>query len=259
MKILKILLGIILALVLIVTAIAVSTRREGEKQFAYYAAATEAALKDFKLTPRQVKPEFQRVTSQPLLDITVTSRQGDRLASVNSLDATMLLCMKMYTLMIRPSYDFNLPVLSVDFIFMPFGKRVYVIEVIDPARIKDENKTIYYEKMKTHYAKVAHLPTSGTRDWYKNFLTDFSIHSKAEKKDDELLLAVYKAYLDAYLAMAKNAQRLPPETSMQMKDGIERYIATLLNQGGPAVDVFKKVLGSEGQKEYLRTVMFGID
>jgi hypothetical protein len=259
MKILKILLGLILALILIIAAIAVTTRMDGEKQYAKYAAATNEALKAFTLKPFQVKANYQHVQSLPIMDISVTSSTGDRLARVNSLDATMMLCMKMYTLMIRPSYDYNLPVMSVDFIFMPFGKRIYVIEIIDPAKIDDANKKTCYEKMKSQYLKVANLPSSGTRDWYKNFLTDFSIHSKAQKKDDDVLLAVYKAYLEAYLAMAKNAQQLPPETSLKMKEGLEKYVSTLLSQGGPAVEVFKKILGPEGQKDYVRTVMFGMD
>jgi hypothetical protein len=259
MKIVKILLGIILALILVIAAIAVSTRMDGEKQYARYAGITQESLKAFTLKPYQVKEKYQRVKSLPLLDIAVSSSTGERLARVNSLDATMMLCMKMYTLMIRPSYDYNLPVLSVDFIFLPFGKRVYVIEVIDPARIDDAGKNTGYEKMKAAFAKVAGLPASATRDWYKNFLADFSIHSTAEKKDDDLLQAVYKEYLDAYLSMAMNAQKLPPETSLKIKEGIEKYVATLLSQGGPAVDVFKKVLGADGQQEYVRTVMFGLE
>jgi hypothetical protein len=259
MKIVKILLWIIAAIVIIIAAIAISTRMEGEKQYAKYAAITAEALKATPLKPYEVKEKYRRVTSFPLMDISVSSSTGDRLAKVNSLDATMMLCMKMYTLMIRPSYDYNLPVMSVDFIFLPFGKRIYVIEIIDPAKIEDANKTAYYDKMKAEHAKVAALPSSGTRDWYKDFLTDFSIHCKAEKKDDGLLQAVYKAYLDAYIAMAQNAQKLPPETSLKMKDGLEKYVSTLLSQGGPAVDVFKKILGPDGQQEYTRTVMFGLD
>jgi hypothetical protein len=259
MKIVKIILWIIVVLVLIIAAIAISTRMEGEKQYAKYAAITAEALKATPLKPYEVKEKYRHVKSFPLMDISVSSSTGDRLARVNSLDATMMMFMKMYTLMIRPSYDYNLPVMSVDFIFLPFGKRMYIIEIIDPAKIDDANKNIFYEKMKVNYARVANLPSAGTRDWYKDFVTDFSIHSKAEKKDDALLLAVYKGYLEAYLAMAQNAQMLPPETSLKMKEGLEKYVATLLSQGGPAVDVFKKILGADGQKEYVRTVMFGLD
>jgi hypothetical protein len=259
MKIFKILLGLILALMLIIVAIAISTRMEGEKQYEKYAALTAEALKATPLKPYEVKEKYRHVRSLPLMDISVSSSTGDRLARVNSLDATMMLCMKMYTLMIRPSYDYNLPVMSVDFIFLPFGKRIYIIEIIDPAKISDTNKTTCYDKMRAEFAKIPALPSAGTRDWYKNFVTDFSIHCKAERKDDAMLLAVYKAYLDAYLSMAQNAQKLPPETSLKMKEGLEKYVSTLLSQGGPAVDVFKKILGADGQKEYVRTVMFGLD
>lgn len=259
MKIVKILFAIIVVLALIIIAIAVSTRMEGDRQYARYEAVTAAALKSFKLKPFQVQEQYRRVTSFPLMDISVTSSTGERLARVNALDATMLQFMKMYTLMIRPSYAYNLPVLSVDFIFMPFGKRVYVIEVIDPARIDDANKKTYYGKMRTEFVKVAHLPSAGTRDWYEGFLTDFSIHAKAERGDDDLLLEVYRSYLENYLAMAKNARPLPPESSAKIKEGIETYVATLLGKGGPAVDVFKKILGPDGQQEYVRTVMFGLE
>jgi hypothetical protein len=40
---------------------------------------------------------------------------------------------------------------------------------------------------------------------------------------------------------------------------MEWYVDTLLAKGGPAVEVFKTLLGPEKQKEYVRTVMFGID
>jgi hypothetical protein len=199
------------------------------------------------------------VQKAPFVDISVSSSTCDRLARVNSLDATMLSFIKMYTLMIRPSYDYNIPVLSVDFIFMPFGKRIYVIEVIDAAKIDDPNKKIHYDRMRAEFKKVADLPPGTTREWYKEFLTDFSIHSMAAKKDDELLLGVFKGYLSAYLDMAKSAQQLPIESKLKMKQGLEKYVDTLLTQGGPAVDVFKKILGPEGQREYVRTVMFGLD
>jgi len=47
--------------------------------------------------------------------------------------------------------------------------------------------------------------------------------------------------------------------SVQVRAGMEKYVETLLAKGGPAVDVFKKFLGPEKQREYIRTVMFGLD
>jgi hypothetical protein len=74
-----------------------------------------------------------------------------------------------------------------------------------------------------------------------------------------MLFDIYRTFLSAYLDMVKNAQPLTPESSAQVKAGFEKYVDTLLSKGGPAVDVFKKILGPEGQQEYVRTVMFGLE
>lgn len=259
MSLRRLLLLLVLLLIVAVAAIAISTRMEGEAQLARYAAISQAALADFPLRPHPVSPQYQRVRSFPLMDISVTSSSGGRLARVNSLDATMLLCMKMYTLMIRPDEAYNLPLLSVDFIFLPFGRRVYVIEVIDPARIDDANKQKHYARMRAIQAGLADLPTSGTRDWYRDFLADFSVHSRASRADDARLQASYQAWLAAYLAMLREAPPVPADTSRELRAGTERYVSTLLAEGGPAVDVFRRILGPDGQRDYVRRVMFGLD
>jgi hypothetical protein len=82
---------------------------------------------------------------------------------------------------------------------------------------------------------------------------------KADSSRDEELFKIYQTFLEVYLDMAKNAQPLSPELRDRVKAGIENYVDTLLEKGGPAVDVFKKFLGPEGQREYVRTVMFGLD
>ena len=113
--------------------------------------------------------------------------------------------------------------------------------------------------MKAAAEQVAGFEQTGVRDWYKDFIEDCSIHIKADRTNDEMLFDVYRTFLTAYLDMAKNALPLTPENSGKVKAGIERYVDTLLSKGGPAVDVFKKILGPEGQQEYVRTVMFGLE
>lgn len=253
---------IILVLVCIVVFFVASTRKKADRMYHKYASYTDEVLsKRYDLKTFPVKPEYQKLHPWKFLKlfkIQVNSMSGDRMARVNSLDATMFLFMKMFTLMIRPDYKYNLPVLSVDFIFIG-KKRVYVIEVIDPAKIDDENKSAHYEKMKACMPKVEGFEEGPVRDWYKEFITDFSIHIKATQDDDDLLFDIYKIYLEAYLDMTDNAQALAPEMSEKIKAGLEKYVDTLLREGGPAVEVFKKMLGEEGQREYVRTVMFGLD
>ncbi len=260
--ILKIIFLIILCLAVLISIFVITARSKADKMYQKYASYTNDVLsKRYNLTTFPVKPEYQ--TLHPwkflkLFKIQVNSMSGDRLARVNSLDATMFLFMKMFTLMIRPDYQYNLPVLSVDFIFVG-KKRVYVIEVIDPAKIDDANKKTHYDKMRACLPKVEGFEEGPVRDWYKEYITDFSIHIKATSDNDELLFDIYKTYLTAYLDMVDNADSLTPEVSRKVKAGLEKYVGTLLTEGGPAVEVFKKMLGVDGQKEYVRTVMFGLD
>jgi len=266
LKILKyiflILLGLIVLIVLVASPFVIKARNEGDRLFKKYESYTENVLADnFQLKQYPVKAEFQELHPWKFLKmfkIIVNSRQGDRTARVNCLDATMFVFMKMFTLFIRPDYNYNLPMLSVDFIFIG-GKRVFIIEVIDPAHIEDANKKIYYSKMRKWMPEVAKFEQSDISEWWKDYLTDFSIHIKADRTKDELLFDIYKAYLEAYVDMTKNAEELSPDMSAKVKGGIEQYVSTLLAKGGPAVNVFEKMLGPEGQQEYVRTVMFGVD
>ncbi len=251
---------ILVVLVLIITSV---IRQAGEKQYARYDSYTKEVLaKNFDLQPYAIKPEFQKIhpwKALKLLKFVVESQQTDKLARINTIDATMMLFMKMYTLLIRPNYAYNLPMLSMDFIFMG-SNRVFVIEVIDPANIDDENKEKYYDKMRAWQPELEKFePMDIEMEWAKNIVTDFSVHIKADKTKDDTLFEIYKTFLHAYIDMTKNAQKLAPEQSEKVQQGMDGYVSALLSRGGPAVNVFKQIMGSEKQQEYVRTVMFGVE
>ncbi len=266
MKVIKyivlVVLGIVVLVVLAASPFIIKARSEADRMYQQYAAYTEQVLmKNVDLKPYPVKPEFRVLHPWKFLKmfkIAVKSRTGEKLARVNTLDATMFLFMKMFTMVIRPDYGYNLPMLSVDFIFMG-GKRVFVIEVIDPAKIDDENIRQHYAEMRKAAQKVAGFEQTGVRDWYKDYITDFSIHVNADRSHDDMLLDIYGTFLEQYMDMTRKAAPIDEETSGRIKDGIEGYVSTLLAKGGPAVDVFKQMLGPEGQQEYVRTVTFGLD
>jgi hypothetical protein len=108
--------GILLAVcVLAIAVFAAWARAAGNAQYRRYSNYTVQALaKSYALKPFEVKPEFRKIHPAKMLKlfkILVSSYTSDRLARVNSLDATMFVFMKMYTLMIRPDYSYNLPML----------------------------------------------------------------------------------------------------------------------------------------------------
>lgn len=256
-------LGIIILTVLIATPLIIKARNEGERMYEKYDSYTRETLaKHYQLKSYPIKQEYQKVhpwKALKLLKILIESQEGERFKRVNTLDATIFLFMKMYTLLILPNYNYNLPMFSVDIIFIG-GERVFVIEIIDPAQIKDENLETHYEKMRAWKPKVDSLEKSKVdMAWAENVVTDFSIHSRADRTNDELLFEIYKSYLDTYINMAKNAEPLVPGLSEKVQQGMEWYVTTLLAKGGPAVNLFKTLLGPEKQEEYVRTVMFGVD
>ena len=267
LKILKYLMftfaGIIILAALVATPLIIKARSEGQRLYEKYDRYTRDTLaQTLPLTPYPIKAEYRVVhpwKALKLLKFSIEAWQSDRFKRINTLDASLMLFMKMYTLLILPNYNYNLPMLSVDIIFMG-GGRVFVIELIDPAVIKDDNLEAGYAKMR------ALKPAEGTlekmevsMEWAKDAVRDVSIHSRADRTRDDLLFDLYTSYLNIYLDMARNAQPLSAEESGTVKSGMEWYVDTLIAQGGPAVNVFKTLLGPEKQKEYVRTVMFGLD
>ncbi|MFC1591081.1 hypothetical protein ACFL43_01005 [Thermodesulfobacteriota bacterium] len=255
---LAVILAGIVALLLIVRA-----RREGDRMYEKYSSYTRALLADkVTLRPYSVKPEYRTVhpaKALKLIKISIDSNEADTFRRLNILDATMMLCVRMFTCFILPNYNYNLPMLSVDIVFIG-GKRVFVIEVIDPAHIEDENIKAHYDMMRGWAPKAEKFEHAKVdMKWCKDIVTDFSIHCKANRSDDDLLFEIYTLYLNAYLEMARNAQPLSPELSARVQQGMEGYVGALLEKGGPAVNVFKFLLGPEKQQEYVRTVMFGVD
>jgi hypothetical protein len=255
--------GIIILVALIATPLIIKARSEGQRMYAKYDRYTEDILaQSLPLASYPIREEYRIVhpwKGLKLLRFAIEAWQSDKFKRINNLDASLMIFMKMYTLLILPNYNYNLPMLSVDIIFMG-GKRVFVIELIDPAGIRDDN-------LEAGYAKMRSLkPAEGTlekmevsMEWAEDAVRDVSIHSRADRARDDLLFDIYTSYLNTYLDMARSAQPLSTEESGKVKAGMEWYVDTLIAKGGPAVNVFKTILGPEKQKEYVRTVMFGLD
>ncbi|MCP4713477.1 MAG: hypothetical protein GY868_00050 [Deltaproteobacteria bacterium] len=263
--------GSFLKLVLIIAIISgvflvgivVKYRSEGDRLYARYAAYTQRVLdKRLALQPYPVKEQYRIIhpwKALKLIRIAIDSNEGERFRRLNILDATMFFSIRMFTLFILPDYRYNLPMLSVDIIFIG-GKRIFIIEVIDPAGIEDENLAVNYEKLRAWKPEVDRLEHAEIdMEWCKDIVTDFSIHSKADRSKDDLLFDIYKSFLNTYLDMTDNARELNAEDSLKVQQGMEGYVGALLAKGGPAVDVFKVLLGKKKQHEYVRAVMFGVD
>ncbi len=256
-------LGILCIAVVFLFDIIIKARQEGQRLFDRYDSYTRDILaQKLTLAPHEVRPEFKRLhpwKGLKLFKFCVDSYTGKKCRRVNMLDANMMGFVKMFTCLIHPDHGFNLPMFSADIIFMG-KKRVFVIEIIDPAHIEDENLTKHYEDMKKWAPAVNTLEHADVdMQWCKGIVTDFSVHAKADRTKDDLLFDIYTSYLNTYLDMMNNAQPLSDENSRAVSQGLHGYVDSLLEKGGTAVNVFKFLLGPEKQQEYVRSVMFGVD
>ena len=239
--------------------IAAIKSRRAHKRYDDY--ARKLLDQHFQLKPCSVKKEYrvlQPVKALGLFKVAGTVLKGDKFAWVNLSNSTMGLFMKLHTFFFRPDPAYNLPMLSIDVIFMG-AKRIFVIEIIDPAKISDETLSVHYECMRTLKPSSEKLKDMPVTRWYKDVVMDFSIHAKSDSKSDELLFETYKKYLDAYFAMVKDAKPVSAEQSREASQATEWYVDTLISKGGPAVDMLAFLMGKQKMREYSRTVMFGLN
>jgi hypothetical protein len=214
----------------------------------------------WSLEPCTVRPEFQDLRpgrALGLLRFRADLRRGGPFRWVNHTDTTMFGCMKMHTFLFIPDQGYNLPMMSIDVIFAG-SRRVFVIEIIDPARIEDTYVKQHYKSMLSRKPSSEKMPEKEVTYWYKNILAECSIHTTLDAKDDALMLETYCAYLDAYAAMVRGA-RPAPESAEKVRERQHWYVQSLIDSGGPAVDMLAKLLGQKRALAYIWSTMFGYD
>jgi hypothetical protein len=219
-----------------------------------------AHMQTWNLQHCSVRPEFQDLRpgkTLGLLRFRADLRTGGPFRWVNLTDTTMFGCMKMHTFLFIPDPGFNLPMMSIDIIFA--GKRrVFVIEIIDPARIEDDYLKQHYQAMLALKPSPDIVPEKEVTYWYRDILAECSIHTTLGAKDDDLIFATYCAYLDAYASMARGAQPAP-ERAGTVREKQHWYVQSLIDNGGPAVDMLAKIMGRKRALAYIWSTMFGYD
>ena len=155
----------------------------------------------------------------------------------------MLGLMKMETLVISP-FDIDGPLFTLDIIN---GKNVY-IDLIDATLEKSysEKRTLTVKDKYKEY-----LQNNQKAKWDDKFRLKSSMIAKFPdaKKAEECAMEMIEAYL-----------KMLDEThvcySGDKKDKIREYTDELLENGGPATDVFLKQLGREKTERFFNEAMF---
>lgn len=252
---------IVFSFIIAVAIVFFSMRTKAMRAHRRFQDKALAHLETWNLEPCSVRPEFQDlrpVKALGLLRFRVDIGRGGAFRWVHCCDTSMLFgCMKMHTLLFIPDPGYNLPMMSIDIIFA--GKRrVFVIEIIDPAQIEDNYLKQHYQSMLKIKPPPDVMPEKEVAYWYKNILAECSIHTSLDAGDDELIFSTYCAYLDAYAVMTREARPAPGSASV-VRGKQHWYVQSLIDHGGPAVDILLKLLGRSQGLAYIWSTMFGYD
>ena len=165
--------------------------------------------------------------------------------------SAMLGLMKMETAVIT-TREKDLPLLNLDWV-KAMGKETQIAELYDvqlaPYSIDAQAE---FEAVK---ARDSALPEPESKPhWYDAILLPCSYHKAGRGLSGRLNDAAH-SYLQVYAAQLKNAV----SCDSAAKEGkIRRFAETLFEQGGPAVDMFRKLFGEDTARRMILKYMYGI-
>ena len=154
--------------------------------------------------------------------------------------------MRMETVVFTP-VQLDGPIYSMDKI-MAFGRATLVLELYDTTVSHPD-----FSELATIKRKYALLPSYDPDDhpYYtfrlpvSDYKRGFGIKNKIRSMEEE--------YGEKYYKLLQNCEPIDPEVK---KEKNAEFSGSLFNNGGPAVNQFKKMIGAEKTEEFLKRYMF---
>ncbi|MCQ2538693.1 MAG: hypothetical protein MJ124_09860 [Lachnospiraceae bacterium] len=169
--------------------------------------------------------------------------------SVMKLDAGI---MGMVTMVLAP-FDKNLPLISLDYIYLPFAIKAYT-EVYG---LSVENEVLpgELEKFKAIAKKYEHLKEAKRNSAWYDELVDSGLYKQGIKND--VLLKLTDEMVKQFVASAEAMPALTAEQKKEKIAKIKSYSDGLVDKGGIATDQFKAALGEDKTRQFLDDILFG--
>ena len=199
----------------------------------------------FHVTNRDVG-EFSNITHRGMrFDIRVYDAEDAGSLCIMNMRA-MFGLMKMETAVFSP-VSIDGPLLSCDLV-SAFRTDTLFLELYDTTISHPK-----FEQLEDTKTKYSHLPDNdvGTH-WYDDIRLPVSVFKKGKnmKAEFELIAGQFaSSYFDELKCCNPCDENIKKELN-------EKYVNGLLENGGPAVDQFRKMLGDEKCERFLKTVMF---
>ena len=203
------------------------------------------AKRSFRLTEVDVG-EYAVITSKGMrFDVRVFDAEGAGRLFLMDMKAFGGL-MKMETATFTPT-QLDGPIISAD-IALAFGRSTLVLELYDTTASHPDFRVL--GEVKERYAS---LPSYEPDDQpYYRILLPESAHKKG-RGIEEAVRSMAEEYSSGYFACL---QACPAVDAAEKKARNAEFAEKLFNNGGPAVNQFKKMIGEENTREFLLKYMF---
>ena len=161
----------------------------------------------------------------------------------------MLGLMKMETIVINP-FEVDAPLFSYDRIEMP-GKITLIEELYNTTieNVFDDKGFIELLRNFTCLADRESKP-----QWYDDIRYNVSLSKTGKKADKQKIDELETKYLELYLETLRTSKVCDKDAKMAKA---KSYSDGLLDNGGPATDLFLKAYGKEKTTNFFRNVVFG--
>jgi len=177
----------------------------------------------------------------------ISSYEAEGLGHVSTMQSKGFFgLMQIDTLIITP-LDTDLPIFSYDRIKDMGNDKLY-IEVYDTVINKPS-----FDPMDRVKEKYNDLPkTDLGKQWYDDIRLPQTATYSGKKKDSDRFDSMASEYMKAFISI-NGAAVVDPETK---NSKTAYYVDGLLNNGGPATDVFLKAIGKERTTTLFKEVLF---
>ncbi|WP_029232662.1 hypothetical protein [Butyrivibrio sp. VCB2006] len=181
------------------------------------------------------------------MTFTIGSYEAEGLGHVSTMSSKGFFgLMKMDTLIITP-LEKDLPIFSYDRIKAMGNDKLYIElydTMIDPPSFEA------LDKIKEKYKDLPAF-TPGPQ-WYENIKLPQTVTYSGKKADSDKFNAMAIEYMKAFISIS--APSVSDAETKQKKT--DYYVDGLLNNGGPATDVFLKAIGKERTTTLFKEVLF---
>ena len=165
--------------------------------------------------------------------------------------------MQQLTFNINP-LEKDIPQLTIDYTIMLNQRKIF----IEVYKLMIDSETQNYkeflkqmEEIKGNYTDLKDFKASED-SWRNEYFSD-AIYKSGNPLNEGKLLNLFKDTLNAYIEYAKKEKDLDSEQKAKKAEAIKEFADKLVENGGIAINNFKKSLGDEKTKEFLGKVLYG--